>query len=59
MPLVKGGKMKTYLNLLQHILGHETEKKDRTGVGTISTFGYQMRFDISERFLFLITRRSI
>lgn len=49
---------KTYLNFLQHILDNGVKKEDRTGTGTISVFGYQMRFDLSKGFPLFTTRRT-
>lgn len=49
--------MRQYLDLMQHVLTHGTHKSDRTGTGTTSVFGYQLRFDLSRGFPLVTTKK--
>ena len=49
--------MKQYLDLMRHVRDHGTRKEDRTGTGTVSVFGYQMRFDLGAGFPLVTTKK--
>ena len=50
--------MKQYLELLNHVKNNGVKKEDRTGTGTLSVFGYQMRFDLNKGFPLLTTKKD-
>jgi thymidylate synthase len=55
--IARGRPMKNYLDLLRHVREHGVRKDDRTGTGTLSVFGYQLRFDLNAGFPLLTTKK--
>ena len=49
--------MRQYLDMMRHVLEHGARKTDRTGTGTLSVFGHQLRFDLAEGFPLVTTKR--
>ena len=56
-PVIQSPSMKPYLDLMRHVLENGTARSDRTGTGTLSSFGHQLRFDLSEGFPLVTTKK--